>query len=1429
MWAEVADWMAEFKGRQIPQTMEGFGEAWNPSRLIELPCQILHKHKGDVVTEQEFFGILTKQLIGIEPEPRFESYQKLWRLLSGLEFCWRQDDAYWKEVVSNSLSSLVPDSDKRKNLINLMLRRVQELSQQGDQIITSEDFFAQYELNLSAWFDWKNIITASQSALGRKLRTRRYLETADARRLANPHVDNETAGNPSPFVILKGPSGQGKSWELSSRAIAWSKKVPVLIEKASGSAVNMKTALEKRFASEVCGRTESLPFEAYPELIGRAHADHRDHWLTIAIDQVESADWIDDIYHLFDPIDGIRIIVASQDDPANQFLTGAPDNVAAYEVESFSDKELACLLTDGDLGRIYGMEPKLQETLRLPLLASLYKQVDSNEFRPESEYQLYDTYFKQFYKKLRSVDSAVVRTALFRASLAVARKEHYPWTVSDLTSFGLTPTLIQILVDSGFLVPTDQGKFEIWHDRILEWLLAEAKVDQLSRSEIQTEDFIDAWIFEFNHAPQHLNFSGYWLMDTLWILTSSPAAGRNLLSDLFAELETKIHNFQAFVENMLGTLGNKISATVLNRIQATEGNRHTLWRRSYVDFLAQFPIPEVEPFMLHNADSVNSEARVASYAYFKKASDTAAIEVLWARYLKVLADSGIGYDNRPDEKPDNYGESRDIFDTLYRCLPTSTDSILTKLASPQDHPRGVPLLLAVLRNIPSGKELWSCYKERLIEFLPVDERWQRARTAGAFKDSEELLWLCSVLKEEDFALPGEALKALVKIDEHMAIKSLQHCDPSKVYMSRREIIEPLCYLRHRETINEIERLMTSNPDRLVLYAQWFVDTPNLLSVRALELILDGLEAKLGGGDPNHVYRWMQVLEGISEPELLSAMAGRRGTLFDSELTRMLCSRTSVPSRFFDSARAASSNVLQKVSPQGVAKLANQWLRSKDRFVRMAAFDLIPFGYDSKTLEVIRVNIFDSKNGTDESHSIGGVQHALAIVQEWALLIESLLHRPSDSTQEIANFRLDKDPVADSELSEVLQIWEYDSKSRGAIMALGFAQRAEYADDIATILRSQPAEDPLFASCLWSLNMMPVMSPYASEILAEIAVNSGHWLAIRALEVAGDLESKRRLVSLIERAYKNPVNLPIGLDRVHTITSLTEHLLLIPEIAPAVQRLCIELVESGIERNVFARELVNSMGWFALGTPQFQFLFHNPDVIEYCRRIAFQADSRVRFVGNKRNAVRGLSITNPGLAFSATLHILQTESAHDRELAPFDLLRYDEARGIEALLAQFLCVSDEVFRTYIGVALAPHVDRLVLIQDLNHADEAVVKRAIFLLSLQGECEENLALLTPLIRHTSRDVAHDALVGVSKINRSMTAKRLVDKLALEQDRFRRYMMIDCLASTVFPELEYCGMPDLLDKVIQHEDYAIQNAMREKVKKRQKDLQRDLERKS
>ncbi len=1426
-WIDVAEWIAEFRTRQMPRSMEDYANTWNSSRLIKLPCRILDRAKGDLLLEQEFFELLSKQLMGTATNSDLQSYQMLWRLFSGMEFRWERGDEYWQEVVINFLSSLIPDPDKRNDMLNLMLRRVQVLAVLGGQVISSEEFFGEFKLNLNGWFEWKNLLTASKEALDRKLRTRQYVQSADARRAANANYDQDVLKITSRFILLKGRSGQGKSWELSSRAVAWSEKVPVLIEKASDSAIGLKIELERRFATEVLGRTDSLQFEKYPELIAKVHPDFASHWLTIAVDQVESAGWIDDLYQLLNPIEGIKVIVASQSDPADEFLTDAPEDVNEVEIENFSDQELACFLTDGDLGRFYGMEPKLQETLKLPILASLYKKVDSNGFRPESEYQLYDRYFQRLYKRLGVVNSALVKAALYRASLAVARNEKYPWTVADLNRFGLTPELMQTLVDLGLLITTHDGEFEIWHDRILEWLLAEAKVDQLLRNEIRTNEFADNWIFDFNNAPQHKNFSGYWLMDTLWILASTPSLGQTILSDLFAELETRVHRFDAFVEKMLSTLGKTITPTIISRLQLTEGSPHAHWRHRYVDFVVQFPLPEVVPFMLTNIESASSEARESAYDFFKDAPAVVAIEPLWQRYLKVSADSGLGYDYRSDEKPDNFRESRDVWSALYSCLPLSREYFESKLAAPENHPACISLLLAVLRKVPYGKELWLTYKAGLIEFLPTKDRYQRAWTAGEFTDLAEVPWLRSVLGDADYSLPSKALSALVRIDQEVAIRSIQDCDPHKVYFSRNKIIEPLCYLRYEGVMSEVERLMASNPNELASYVQWFVDIPNLLTTGALELILDGLEIKLVDCNPEQACRWMETLEGITRPDLLAILAGRAGTKFEQVLVDMLVNRGKQPSDYHDSTLTASVTILQKLSSAGVAKLANHWLKSGDRFVRMAAFDLIPYGYDSETIGLIHTIITEPTPNGERPYPLGNVQDALAIVQEWPVLIESILRRSMESSWDVANYRSENSPIPDSELSQAIDVWQSNRNDRGAIMALGFAQRAEFGDDIATVLRGQPEDSPLFSGCLWSLSMMPELSQQASDALADIANRSEHWLAIRALEIAGTPESKLRLISLVESVYQKTVKLPIGFDRVHTITNLTEHLLLLPETASRVQDLCLKLVESGLERNIFARELINSMGLFVLGTQQFEFLFHFPVVVEYCRTLAFQSDSSIRFVGKKRNAVRGLSVSNPNLAFGAALRIVQTASAHDREFAPFDLLHYDKQRGIKVLLTEFLAAKDEVFRTYIGIALAPHVDQAELVQDLFESEEAIIKRAVFLLSLQDEAEENLILLTPLISHPSREVRLVVLDCIHRLHCTLTAQRLVTEIAVEEDRFRRYVLIDSLASTVYPELEYCGMPDILDEVLMQEGYAIRKEMREKVKKRQKDLHRDLQR--
>ena len=92
--------------------------------------------------------------------------------------------------------------------------------------------------------------------------------------------------------------------------------------------------------------------------------------------------------------------------------------------------------------------------------------------------------------------------------------------MSRVWAAGLRDREIKALVDSGLLRLASGGRsLEIWHDRILNWAVAEGLVSALRSGEITAETLVSRAIQGESNNPLHRRLD-YVAMDTLWLLTT---------------------------------------------------------------------------------------------------------------------------------------------------------------------------------------------------------------------------------------------------------------------------------------------------------------------------------------------------------------------------------------------------------------------------------------------------------------------------------------------------------------------------------------------------------------------------------------------------------------------------------------------------------------------------------------------------------------------------------------------------------------------------------------------------------------------------------------------------------------------------------------------------------------------------------------------
>ena len=163
-----------------------------------------------------------------------------------------------------------------------------------------------------------------------------------------------------------------------------------------------------------------------------------------------------------------------------------PERVHLIEIGDFTLEELRNYLQcrHRDWGRI---PQDVRKVLRRPLLAKLYCELDPS-WTPKNEYALFERYWQRIQTEGDQADSLQDTERMRKLAVKILQQDaRYPWDLAVLEEVGITEGVVKRLESIGWLRIVSHNQFEIWHDRLLSWAVAEALVVQRQAGRITLE------------------------------------------------------------------------------------------------------------------------------------------------------------------------------------------------------------------------------------------------------------------------------------------------------------------------------------------------------------------------------------------------------------------------------------------------------------------------------------------------------------------------------------------------------------------------------------------------------------------------------------------------------------------------------------------------------------------------------------------------------------------------------------------------------------------------------------------------------------------------------------------------------------------------------------------------------------------------------
>jgi hypothetical protein len=159
-----------------------------------------------------------------------------------------------------------------------------------------------------------------------------------------------------------------------------------------------------------------------------------------------------------------------------------------------------------------------QSALRRPILAGIYCTLAHDApWVPTSEYDLFARYWRRLREDREQYDfpgdQAKIRQL---AGQLLQERAVYPWSSSVVERAGIDDAAQRRLEGLGWLRHRTDGHVEVWHDRLLNWAVAEFLVEQ-RQSKVIDSATLGAWLARFHHQEERFagKFLGYISMDVL--------------------------------------------------------------------------------------------------------------------------------------------------------------------------------------------------------------------------------------------------------------------------------------------------------------------------------------------------------------------------------------------------------------------------------------------------------------------------------------------------------------------------------------------------------------------------------------------------------------------------------------------------------------------------------------------------------------------------------------------------------------------------------------------------------------------------------------------------------------------------------------------------------------------------------------------------
>jgi hypothetical protein len=1337
------------------------------------PTRAIRVWRDGPASEKELFGYivqLLRQRPQVASEPSETTRRKALHLLKRFEFDGNRGSLGLTAGIDAWLDGLVPALESKTTIRDALLMELVRRATTGSARITAQELLESRGLTATPLGDWRAHWTAARALTERALCIRRYDPKSDVR----PAVAAAAAPrwpSSAPVLVLTGESGVGKTWSgyaLLSELTAQG-QVALLVP-SEGDATRDLAAASAAFWQGVVGNDNPVPLERVRARLGKVLAARPLYFLFDGVSDHKEArdlaykpweDW------------GFYPILTCSADVAKTVEAAARERCRVLEVPKFSTSELQRLLrrVDGiDWPRI---PSGIRDTLRLPLHASIYTEIASpGGWLPAREYELYERLWQRLYEGEQGrfpSDADMLRSAAF----SLLRGADYPWTELDLGPSDERDSRAGRLARCGWLRSPRPGVYEIPHDRLLNWAVAEGAVRALETGHLSQQD-LGELLRELNSEdhPQRQRF-GYVTLDVLWLLGDPQRRQDSVVGGILSVLEeADLGEHDALYARLVPTLGSRMLPSTFARLRDLAHTEDVLLVGSLVRGIASVEDDAVHRHALEQLDEPSPRLRRMAARLLTHKPTPAALTKLWRLHCDQSADPTPF--QQEWERGRVYRVYQDTFEALRASVALNPEWLLEAIATTDASSEPVHDLAYLVAGLNDGGAIWMRVKETLFKkVVPLRAR-SLATNIQTHRDLAELDWLVERVSEAKDLLGPVALRALAHLDPDLALMNLERLPVSELYSTRAWTLGELLLRRPAATRAWLlDRLRRES--RPWDFARCLQGLENEMGPIVLELLLEELPslaaedlAEQGPSDRlSCLFHPLNQLMDVTRPELLECLRGQRGLPLARALSTWLTARGPQEGAWRQDEKHNAFALLARIGGDEFTGVLNQWIGAADRHARLQGYQIAERHAPESTVRVLmeasnRTDLWD-----DSPVEQGYAARALAAAGQWRGVIAYISRVGLGALRAVTEHRFEAGRLDDAAMAPAFEDLDREGMTPGVIMALGFGGRTEYLPAIHDALRGAPLGDVGAAGAIaltWLRDSTPAVSESVRVLLSD-ARQARH--AVAALFENGSDEAVELLFAYFQENYDDL----LAVDLLHD---------------PRSRKRVAEIVSNRLRA---------SRPWERLSTLDALLTWSDePTLIDELLREsevenllldqAFGEEGSSWLSTRKATAIRALARLDPETAFEAAQAALADSEAQDREPYPYVLVSIDAQEAMARLLERA-----QVERsTSVIWAMARAMDRTdypAALQAAFDSGSANARRAACRLAARMKPEAWVSnRVTACLEDRDQEVALAAHAAMAWLREGEAALALSAALQKETDPLHRWTILEALLKTGDP---------------------------------------------